>query len=452
VGHLHYALIHAQAVLLPRLFSFEHLNVRMNTPDDRHRRPLVARPPNQSLAIARIGLEFALENDMETLAIPNEEEMVQAASARVLVADDDPHVVAALEILLNGHGYLTHSVRDPMTLLEALRHEKFDVILMDLNYTRDTTGGAEGLELVKSIRSMDETLPLVVMTAWSTVELAVEALRRGASDFINKPWSNLKLVEKVQEQVERCHAMRHARRQRQEEEQEAREIHKGLLPSVIPNIRGYAVSASTQSVGFVGGDFYDVARISDTKIAFCIADAAGKGLPAALLMSNLQATLKSLIGECTQPREVCTRANRILFDIMPANKFISFFYGVLDSKTNRFTYCNAGHCPPVLVREDGRSCTLNNSGAVFGHFSTWPYEQADVEFQRGDSLLMFSDGVVEASDPEGNQFGEEQLVQVTREFSSPNAHSLRNALMQAVSAHCHGQFLDDATLIVLHRG
>jgi sigma-B regulation protein RsbU (phosphoserine phosphatase) len=338
-----------------------------------------------------------------------------------------------------------------VSLLEALRHENFDLILMDLNYTRDTTGGAEGLELVNRIRSMDETLPVVVMTAWSTVELAVEALRRGASDFINKPWSNLKLVEKVQEQVERCRAMRHARSQRQEEEQEAHEIQKSLLPSVIPNIPGYAVSASTQPMGFVGGDYFDVERISDTKTAFCIADAAGKGLPAALLMSNLQATLKSLIGECTQPREVCIRANRILFDIMPANKFISFFYGVLDSNANRFTYCNAGHCPPVLVREDGRSCTLNNSGAVFGHFASWPYEQADVELRRGDHLIMFSDGVVEASDADGNQFGEERLVHLTREFVDTTAHSLRSGVMQAVSAHCHGQFQDDATLIVLRR-
>ena len=184
---------------------------------------------------------------MESLAIPNEEEMVQAASARVLVADDDPHVVAALEILLRAEGYRIESACDPVSLLEALRRENFDLILMDLNYTRDTTGGAEGLELVNRIRSMDETLPVVVMTAWSTVELAVEALRRGASDFIQKPWCNSKLVEKVQEQVERGRARRHARNQRQEEEQEAREIQKSLLPSAIPNIRGYAVSASTQS-------------------------------------------------------------------------------------------------------------------------------------------------------------------------------------------------------------
>jgi phosphoserine phosphatase RsbU/P len=388
---------------------------------------------------------------METLTITNEEEMVEVASARVLVADDDPHVVAALEILLRTQGYRIQSAGDPVSILEALRQKTFDVVLMDLNYTRDTTGGVEGLELVTRIRSMDETLPLLVMTAWSSVELAVEALQRGASDFINKPWNNSKLVEKIEEQVERCRAMRRARRQRQEEEQEAREIQRSLLPRVIPSIPGYAVSASTQPAGFVGGDCYDVAHISDSKTAFCIADAAGKGLAAALLMSNLQATLKSLIGECTQPREVCTRANRILFDIMPANKFISFFYGVLDSKANRFTYCNAGHCPPVLLREDGRSCTLNNSGAVFGHFASWPYEQAEVELQRGDCLLMFSDGVVEASDADGNQFGEERLVQVTREFGDSTAHSVRSGVMQAVSAHCQGNFQDDATLIVLRR-
>ena len=127
----------------------------------------------------------------------------ELASARLLVADDQPHILAALEILLHGEGYQTDRAVNPENVLQALQEQKFDVVLMDLNYTRDTTGGAEGLELVTRIRAIDQTIPLVVMTAWGNVDLAVEAMRRGASDFVQKPWSNHQLLEKVREQVER---------------------------------------------------------------------------------------------------------------------------------------------------------------------------------------------------------------------------------------------------------
>lgn len=291
------------------------------------------------------------------------------------------------------------------------------------------------------------------MTAWGSVDLAVEAMRRGASDFIQKPWSNTLLLEKIREQVECCWALRSSLRQREEEELEVREIQQSFLPSVLPNIVGYDISATLQPARFVGGDYYDVARITDTKTVFCVADAAGKGLPAVLLSSNLQAVVKSLVRDGIQPREVCSRTNRILFDIMPENKFVSFFYGVLDSTTNQLTYCNAGHNPPLLVRNDGNVSTLKSSGAVLGQFFDWPYEQTGLQFEGGDTLLLFTDGVVEACDEREKPFGEEPLLELTRDLAKngASAHSIQRALLEAVSRHCGGKFQDDATLIVLQR-
>jgi len=389
---------------------------------------------------------------MESLAM-HLQPTVRSSSGRVLVADDQPHILAALEILLNSQGYQTRAACDPDSVLAALQEETFDAVLMDLNYTRDTTGGAEGLGLVSRIRSLDQTIRLIVMTAWGSVDLAVEAMRRGASDFVQKPWSNSLLLEKIREQVDCCWALRSSQRQQEEEELEAREIQQSFLPSVLPNVPGYDISATMQPARFVGGDYYDVARITDTKTVFCVADAAGKGLPAALLSSNLQAVVKSLIRDGIRPREVCSRTNRILFDIMPENKFVSFFYGVLDSTTNRLTYCNAGHNPPLLVRSDGDVSTLKSSGAVLGQFFDWPYEQTDLQFERGDTLLLFTDGVVEACDEQEQPFGEERLLQLTRELAKngASAHSIQGALLQAVSRHCGGKFQDDATLIVLQR-
>ena len=372
-------------------------------------------------------------------------------SGRVLVADDQPHILVALEILLNSQGYQTRTACDPTGVLSALQQETFDAILMDLNYTRDTTGGAEGLDLVSRIRALDKNVRLIVMTAWSSVDLAVEAMRRGASDFVQKPWSNGALIEKIREQVESCAILRATQRRQEEEELEAHEIQENFLPGVLPPVAGYDIAGKTQSARFVGGDYYDVARIGDSITAFCVADAAGKGLPAALLMSNLQAFFKSLMRDGLQPSDVCSRVNRFLFDVMPENKFVSFFYGVLDSNAHRLTYCNAGHNPPLLIRSDGSVNELHSSDAVLGQFLSWPYGQNGLQIGRGDTLLLFTDGMVEACNQQEEEFGEKRLLKLTRELANHSALSIQNALLQAVSHHCGGQFQDDATLIVLQR-
>jgi sigma-B regulation protein RsbU (phosphoserine phosphatase) len=387
---------------------------------------------------------------MESLAT-HRQSTSRGRSGRVLVADDQPHILVALELLLNSQGYQTCTACDPAGVLLALQQDTFDAVLMDLNYTRDTTGGAEGLELVSRIRGIDENVRLIVMTAWSSVDLAVEAMRRGASDFVQKPWNNTVLMEKIREQVQSCASLRTSQRSREEEECEARKIQEGFLPGVLPVVAGYDISVNTQPARFVGGDYYDVARVGDSTTAFCVSDAAGKGLPAALLMSNLQAVLKSLMRDALPPSDVCSRVNRFLFDIMPENKFVSFFYGVLDSQAHRLTYCNAGHNPPLLVRSDGDVNELHSSGAVLGQFLSWPYGQNDLYFERGDTLLLFTDGVVEACNTQEDAFGEDRLSQLTRKLANESAYTIHNALLQAVSEHCGGQFQDDATLIVLQR-
>jgi len=386
---------------------------------------------------------------VEALVMPSYPNGIQTSPGRLLVADDQPHILTALEMLLNNRGYQTEFAINPISVLEALSTRTFDVVLMDLNYTRDTTGGTEGLELVSRIRAIDQTTPLVVMTAWGNVELAVEAMRRGASDFIQKPWNNQELLEKVREQVEICRISRSTQRWQEEDSSEAKEIQKRLLPSIIPQVAGYDIAATTQSVHFVGGDYYDVVRINDHQTAICIADVAGKGMSGALLMSNLQATLRPLIGEDIWPSELCNRLNRILCNIMPDSKFISFFYGVLDSSKNSFTFCNAGHNPPLLVRADGSTAECESSGAILGKFPHWHYAQKDLDLSIGDTLLLFTDGVVEACNQQFEPFGEQRLLQLAQELNGTDACTLQTALLTAVSNHCGGKLQDDATMIVL---
>lgn len=161
---------------------------------------------------------------MNAVAMRETHPVTPSETGRVLIADDQMHVLDALQMLLSGCGLATEAVTHPARVLRALETGQFDAVLMDLNYTRDTVSGGEGLELVSRIRSMDSLLPVVVMTAWSSVDLAVEAMRRGASDFIQKPWENRDLLQKLHDQLSSARAQRRVQRQRDEELKEAREI------------------------------------------------------------------------------------------------------------------------------------------------------------------------------------------------------------------------------------
>jgi DNA-binding NtrC family response regulator len=130
---------------------------------------------------------------------------------RVLVADDQPHILEAVELLLSPNGIAVDCVRSPRLLLEALAEGDYDVLLIDLNYTRDTTSGQEGLELLARIQEFDARLPVIVMTAWGNIDLAVESIKRGARDFIQKPWENERLLSLVRVHAELHHALRRAR-------------------------------------------------------------------------------------------------------------------------------------------------------------------------------------------------------------------------------------------------
>src|SRR6185437_6204423 len=123
-------------------------------------------------------------------------------ACRLLIADDQPHILEALRLLLKPEGYQLEMVRTPALALEALAHGSFDGVLIDLNYTRDTTSGLEGLDLVTRVKELDAQLPVVVMTAWGNIDLAVEAMRRGAGDFIQKPWENARLLNILRTQIE----------------------------------------------------------------------------------------------------------------------------------------------------------------------------------------------------------------------------------------------------------
>ncbi|HXU08510.1 MAG TPA: SpoIIE family protein phosphatase [Blastocatellia bacterium] len=371
---------------------------------------------------------------------------------RTLIADDQPDVLEALRLLLKGEGYQTESVTTPADVIEALKVHDFDLLLMDLNYARDTTSGQEGLELLSLVQAVDSSLPIVVMTAWGNVELAVEAMQRGVRDFVLKPWENSRLLSILKTQIDNGYAERKAQRLRKEQEREineARSIQRRLLPGEIPQIDGCRIAAAWRPARTVSGDYFDVVKFSGTKAALAIADVAGKGMPAALLMSNIQAAVKSFASESISPSELCSKVNHLVTDSIGEDRFISFFYAVADAKQKTLTYANAGHNAPVLVRRDGTSVRLEPTGAVLGPFPNWSYQHNEIDLEAGDRLLMFTDGVTEVRNALGDEFGEEKLIELLIENRELDAEELRDRIVQAVVDYGGGEFHDDATLMVL---
>jgi sigma-B regulation protein RsbU (phosphoserine phosphatase) len=378
---------------------------------------------------------------------------------RTLIADDEPDILIALRLLLKSEGYQAETVSSPAAVLEAISRSQFDVVLMDLNYARDTTSGREGLDLISRIQALDPQLPIIVMTAWANVDLAVEAMRRGVRDFVQKPWENPRLLQTLHKQVKHARARRtahlrliHGQKtdlQLKREMAEARELQENLLTKTMPKLEGFQIAATWQPATTVGGDYVASFKITDEHAALCVADVVGKGLPAALLMSNFQAALKSSAFEDLAPSNVCDRINRVLRPNMPLHKFVTGFYGVLNVTERTLAFTNAGHNPPLLVRGNGECIRLDAGGSVLGVFDDAPYAEGKLELHSGDRLLMFTDGLSEAVNENGEQFGEDGLIQLMRAHGQLNADELQELIFATVSEFCANKFEDDAALMVV---
>jgi phosphoserine phosphatase RsbU/P len=239
-----------------------------------------------------------------------------------------------------------------------------------------------------------------------------------------------------------------ALQQQEEEIKRAREIQQMLLPNVLPQLAGVQISGAWQPAREVGGDYFDVIALDEKRLGIRIGDVAGKGITAALLMANLQASFRAFATPDASPQAVCAKLNKFLSANLASGKFVTFFYAVLDADQRTLIYENAGHCPGLLIRGNGAAELLRGRGAALGVLPDWIYQDSTVHLERGDKLLLCTDGVTEAENTRLEEFGEQRLLEVVRARDG-SALDTQRAVMQQVTAYCGGNFRDDATLLVL---
>jgi serine phosphatase RsbU (regulator of sigma subunit) len=229
----------------------------------------------------------------------------------------------------------------------------------------------------------------------------------------------------------------------------AREVQRELLPRACPVMPGLLLSGACRPAIGVGGDYYDYLQFSDDRLGLVIADVAGKGIPAALLMAGLQASVRSLAGPAVEPGEVNRRLNGMLYRSTSTARYATLFFAIYDARRRLLQYSNAGHFPPLHIKAKSVE-RLTADGIPLGLMEEALYGQGQREMETGDLLAMYTDGIVEAPSPEGVEFGEDRLVEVLRRHENTNLDSLVLVVMDELSRWTHGAAAhDDATLVLV---
>lgn len=240
----------------------------------------------------------------------------------------------------------------------------------------------------------------------------------------------------------------------------ASEVQRRLLPLHVPESFTAELSGFCEPARGVGGDYYDFISVDKDRIGIAIADVAGKGMPAALLMSTVQATLRSLTARSngsalsaeTSLAQMVSKLNRLIFNSTYGQHYVTFFYADFDQTNRRLTYVNAGHNPPLYLQSNGKKQfrRLTAGGLIAGAFEDCKYDQETFQMQSNDLLFLYTDGLTEAMNPEGEEFGELRVEEMLTTFAHLPAQEIRNQIVSRVKDWCSGAGLyDDLTFVVL---
>jgi sigma-B regulation protein RsbU (phosphoserine phosphatase) len=234
----------------------------------------------------------------------------------------------------------------------------------------------------------------------------------------------------------------------------AREIQFSLLPQSIPNIPTYGIATAFQPAYQVGGDYFDFIPVNDSELAFAIGDVSGKSTPAAMIMASLQASLRALASmQISDPVLTIQRINKLLVRSHgKSNKYVTFFYGILNHQTHELVYVNAGHCYPLIVKKNGKVDRLEVGGMVMGFFDDVPYKHGRYSLEPDDLMILYTDGVSELVDSEGEEYGIDRIIQLLKENHEESVSQIRDELVKNLTLYRRdeNQF-DDLTLILLKR-
>ncbi len=402
---------------------------------------VLAEPPVAAVPDTQISSESATPNAVHAI----ESDLDEGLSA--LVVDDDPDINRLVRARLAARGYATSTASNGEEALALIAEQPPDLLLLDVSMP-----GVGGLEVLESVRSRALDTAVIMMTAFGSEEVAIDAMRRGTDDYLRKPFEPREFQSVVERTVSRLILTRQnallrrqldeKRRQLEAEIAAASEIQLGLLPREHPALPGFDIAVRFIPAREVGGDFYDWQMAESGELLLTVGDVMGKGMPAALLMATARAVFRA-VGEQNEPGEAVERAAAALErDLDRSGSFVTLFHARLNPATRQLRYVDAGHGHAVLRRANGRAESLEPRGLPVGMLPDAAYEEGSVTLEPGDVLTLYSDGVIDA-----NPDLDLDRAAVARIAGHGDAESICDRLIETVAPGEH--LPDDLTLLVL---
>ncbi len=397
-------------------------------------------------------------------------------NAKVLVVDDQEANVILLERMLRGAGYVSiESTTDPNEVCTLYRKNRYDLILLDLQMP-----GKDGFQVMENLKEIEEDgyLPVLVITAQPDHKL--RALQAGAKDFVGKPFDLAEVLARVhnmlevrllhletknyskvlEETVRELEASREVIRlksieERKKSEQElalAQKTQESLLPRFLPQFENFRIHAFNNPTRYVGGDFYDFLQLSTGEWVGVLADVSGKGMPAALLSSMVLGALSMDFRSRTQPEEVLNRVNQLLCEKSLPFQFVTLFLFLL-SPHGMGHFISAGQNTAYLYRSaTGKIEDLVSDAFALGMFDSASYQSRALHLDKGDILVVYSDGLTDAQNQQEEMFGEERLLKIIQQEAPSGSHALEQKFLKAIEEFTQGTpQSDDITFVVVEK-
>ena len=328
-----------------------------------------------------------------------------------------------------------HLNKKPLLITEPKTDERFRGVQWD-----------ESIHSLLCVPMMAKSNLIAVLTVYN---------KRDGGQFSEEDQRLLAIIAAQSAQVvenARLYEEEQALHRMKEEVRLAARIQVDLLPKSSPEIPGYDIAGRSIAAQLVGGDYFDFVPMEGGRYAICLGDVSGKGLPASLLMANLQATLRGQT-LLNPPAKLCLqRSNKLLYQSTSSEKFVTLFYSILDPSTHTLSFSNAGHDAPMLFARGGDIRRLETGGIVLSILEEFPYEEESATLTPGDTLVIYSDGITEAINPNQELFGEERLLATIRSHRDATANEMIDHIVATVKAHAGPTpQADDMTLVVIKR-
>ena len=386
------------------------------------------------------------------------------ARIRILSVDDE----APIELMMKHHFrrkirsgeyefFFAHNGLEALAVLANT--PDIEIILCDINMPE-----MDGLTLLAKVNEMhNPAIRVIMVSAYGDMANIRQAMNDGAFDFVTKPIDMDDLALTIEKAIEQIHYVHESQKEHTQLESlkedlvSAKEIQQSFLPRTFPpfpeDCDKVDIFASMDAAKDVGGDFYDFFRIDENRIGFVIADVSGKGVPAAIFMAVSRTLIRSTGIRGAGAAECMGYSNDLLSNESVNSMFVTVFYGIYNIQTGEVTYTNAGHNPPYLIKADGSIEQLPLSkNIVAGVFESFEFSEDTLQLEHGDMLLLYTDGVTEATDIEFKEYGEKRLEELIKQNAKVDCQTMIDTVKADVKAFAgEAEQSDDITLLTLKR-